>query len=54
VDYINAQYDGGANAGKYLYFRISPSKAPSTYKGGVFATSENANPALRPILELGR
>jgi photosystem II stability/assembly factor-like uncharacterized protein len=54
VNYLNAQYNGGAGAGLYVFFRLSPDTAPAQFKGGVFATSENATATLRPTIVLTR
>ncbi len=50
VKYLNSQYANGANAGKYVFLRLSPDTSPLAFKSGSFASSENATEANRPVL----
>lgn len=51
VAYLNAQYAGGAGAGKFVFLRISPDALGNSWKNVRFAASEyTANPAWKPRL----
>lgn len=41
VDYLNAQYSGGAGAGQYVFIRVSSDAAGNNFKTYAFAASEN-------------
>ncbi len=53
TDYLNAQYAGGANAGKYVFLRLNPDRTPKfSFKFGRFSASETGNADNRPTLRL--
>lgn len=50
VNYLNAQYAAGANAGKYVFLRISPDAGANIFKNTRFAAAEISDAANRPTL----
>lgn len=40
VNYLNTQYAAGANAGKYIFFRVNPDFIPPTFGRGNIGTAE--------------
>ena len=50
TDYLNTQYAGGTNAGKYIVLRISMDASGNPWKDYLFASADNATEADRPVI----
>ncbi len=50
VDYLNAQYDGGAGIGQFVYFRLNPTITFASAPRGYNLLGSTASDALKPSL----
>ncbi len=50
LNYLNDQYADGANAGNYIFIRISPTGVGNSWKDFRWASAENGTAANRPVI----
>ncbi|MBC8143017.1 MAG: hypothetical protein H7Y38_16455 [Armatimonadetes bacterium] len=48
--YLNVQYASGANAGNYVFLRVSPDNTDIFFKYQSFHAADDANAAVRPVI----
>ncbi len=48
LTYLNVQYASGANAGRYVFLRVSPDNTDIFFKYQSFRSADNGNAAVRP------